>query len=252
MTRIALVAVPFIKADLHLRLAAGCLDSARSAHQLDRIAIVNGVRSASDEDSIRGRFDVTERNDVNILARAWNRGIKIALSRGAELVLVSNLDLIFHPWCIDNLLECARETPDALIWSPRPWRDRSTLEQAELQPSHQPGIAWSCFAVNRRLFEIVGEFDEQYVPAYREDSDMTYRMKLRGLGGVTSNAALYCDTERGTIKGLYNCAPAELAESAAMLASLRVSITQNDQRYLLKWGGDSGAERFATPYNEAP
>ncbi len=249
MPRIAIVTVPFIKADLHRILADECLASIQSQHQVERIAIVNSIRCEDDRRWLSERFDVVEHNEVNILARAWNRGIRLALDRGAELVIVANLDIFFHPLCLDNLLECSRQESDAVMWSPVPWRDKATFSQAQLLPESVPGITWSCFSVTGKLFETVGTFDEGYTPAYREDSDMAYRMKLAGVRGVSCRAALFFDHERGTIKGLFDCAAQDVQTSATILANLRVSITANDERYIRKWGGLGGSECFTTPYN---
>ncbi len=252
MTHIAVVTVPFIKADLHRALAEQCLDSIQSQHTVERIAIVNSIRSDEDARWLGEHFDLVEHNDVNILARAWNRGIRIALDRGAELAIVANLDILFHPLCLDNLLECSRQEPEAVIWSPVPWRDRATFGHAQLLPESVPGITWSCFAVNRKLFETVGMFDEGYTPAYLEDSDMAYRMKLVGARGISCRAALFFDHERGTIKGLFDCAPQDVQRSAKMLADLRANITANDERYIKKWGGLGGSECFTIPYDGPP
>ena len=249
MAHIAVVAVPFILADLHRRLAEQFLASVVSTHTVDRIAIANSLRGEVDIEWLKKSFDLVEYNDSNILARAWNRGIKVALARGAELVIVANLDIILHPLCLDNLLECSKEHPDALVWSPVPWHDRTTLQYAELRTSTEPRVSWSCFAVTRRLFEVVGEFDEEFTPAYREDSDMAYRMKLSGRSGVSSRAALFFDVGRGTIKGLFDCVPDKIAESAKMLTDLRLHITKNDERYVRKWGMVKGVETFKTPFN---
>jgi GT2 family glycosyltransferase len=249
MPRIAVVTVPFIKADLHRALADECISSICSTHAVERIAIVNSIRSPDDAAWLEDRFDLIQHNDTNILARAWNRGISLALDRGAELVVVANLDIVFHPLCLDNLLECSRQEAEAVMWSPIPWRDRSTFLNAQLVPACTTGITWSCFAVNRRLFEELGMFDEGYVPAYREDSDMAYRMNLAGLRGVSCRSALFFDHERGTIKGLFDCDPSQVPQSASLLADLRASITRNDERYIRKWGGLGGVERFTIPYN---
>lgn len=252
MSHIAVVTVPFIKAELHRRLAHECITSIRSSYHVDRIAIVNSIRSESDREWLNKNFDLVEFNDVNILARAWNRGIRRALERGAELIVVSNLDLIFHPLCFDNLLECSRQEPDAVVWSPVPWRDRNTFRYAQLLPETLPGITWSCFAINKRLIDLVGSFDEAFTPAYLEDSDMNYRIKLAGLRGVSCRAAVFYDYDRGTLKGLLNCAPEHVIESATILANLRASITKNDDRYIRKWGGLGGEESFTMPFNGHP
>lgn len=249
MSRIAVVVVPFIKTDLHRTLADECLDSIQSTHEVDRVAIVNAIRSDDDVQWLQERFDCVEYNDVNILARAWNRGIRRALDRGADLVIVSNLDVIFHPLCLDNLLRCSEEQRDAVVWSPVAWRDPNTFAHAQLLPQCAAGVSWSCFSVNRRLFDVVGEFDEGFVPAYQEDSDMVYRMRLAGLQGVSCRAALVCDYGRGTIKGLFGCLANQVTEFTELLADLRSSVTKNDERYIRKWGGLGGAECFTTPFN---
>lgn len=249
MAKIAVVTVPFIKSDRHRHLAEECISSIRSSHEVDTIAVVNSIRSEDDLAWLQKRFSVVQFNDVNILARAWNNGIRIALSRGADLVVVANLDIVFHPLCLDNLLECSQTNTDAVVWSPLAWYDNTTFEYARLAPRISSGVTWSCFAVNRQLFEKVGEFDEGFIPAYGEDSDMSYRMRLKGLQGVRCHAALFFDSERGTIQGLFDCAQSDIQDSADLLARLQARISMNDERYRRKWGGNAGLESFVVPFN---
>lgn len=252
MARVALVTVPFFLTERHLTFADKMMASVQSHHTVDRIAIVNAVRSESHRDWLRKRFDVVDDNDVNILARAWNRGIRLAFNRGAEYVVVSNLDIQFHPLCIDNLIECATQEPDALVWCPASWANPRTFMLAKLQPAVRPGMHWSCFMVDRRFFATVGEFDEGFTPAYLEDADMTYRMRLAGAPGVTCLAALCLNYDRGTIKGIIDCDGADVPKMSHLLAELRVRISANDSRYLEKWGGSPGQERFSTPFEGSP
>lgn len=249
VAQVALVTVPFFLTEHHRALAQTMLDSVCSRHHIDRIAIVNAMRSVDDRNWLRQKYDVVESNDANILARAWNRGIRLALDRGADYVIVSNLDIQFHPLCIDNLVECALQEPQALVWCPASWSNPRTFRAARLLPAVQAGIHWGCFMVDRRFLEIVGEFDEAFVPAYLEDADMAYRLHLAGASGVMCLAALYLNYDRGTIKGIIDCDSSDIGMFKQFLSDLRVRITANDERYLEKWGGRPGQEKFAAPYN---
>lgn len=241
--------VPFLFSKLHRELAEKCVSSIRSSHEVDTIAIVNGVRSEEDLVWLQERFTCVECNDANILARAWNKGIALALERGADLVVVSNLDLQFHPLCLDNLLECSRACPDAVVWCPSAWRDPSTFGYARLTAETTNGFLGACFAVNKKLFEAVGPFDEGFIPAYGEDADLIYRMGISGLHSVTSRAALVLDAERGTIQGMFECETDDIPAASTFLVELRKKITQNDARYIRKWGGKPGQEKFTVPFN---
>lgn len=249
VAKIAIVAVPFILADRHIRLADQMVRSIVSNHEITRIAIVNNARSDGDLTFMRERFQLVEINDRNVLARAWNKGIRIALDGGARYVIVANLDLVFHPCCIDNLVICAEEFPDAVVWSASRWTDASSFERARLEPCVIQGADWSCFMVDRRLVERVGEFDEGFVPAYLEDEDMVRRIHLAKAETVVSRAALMLHQEAGTIRGLLDVSALEAPSAAAFLKDLRRQITANDDRYLAKWGGRFGTERFTVPFD---
>jgi hypothetical protein len=103
--------------------------------------------------------------------------------------------------------------------------------------------------VDRRFLETAGDFDEGFIPAYLEDADMAYRMRLVGAQGITSLAALCLNYDRGTIKGIMDCDSADVPRMTRLLAELRMQISVNDSRYIEKWGGRPGQERFTVPYN---
>jgi GT2 family glycosyltransferase len=198
---------------------------------------------------VKQHFDITEVNDRNILARAWNKGIRRAFAEGARYVVVANLDLIFHPLCLDNLVVCAEENPSALLWCVSRWSDPTTFSRARLEPRVVEEYDWSCFMVDRRLFEVAGEFDERFEPAYLEDEDMVRRMSLVGAKAVSCRAALMLHQEAGTIRGIMDTPLEEIAPAVAFLKDLRKRITANDERYLAKWGGRYGTERFTVPFD---
>jgi GT2 family glycosyltransferase len=247
--KIGVVAVPFITNEFQFNVAARTVVSLlahKIEHDLELIAVVNSIRTGQPHfDWFKRSFDVCEVNDRNILARGWNRGIDIAFARGADYCLVINLDLVFHPRFIDNLVEFARQNPDALMWSGVPWEEEETLANADL--SGPPiGLAhFHCFMIDRRLFELIGRFDEQFEPAYHEDSDMIYRMRLKGARLLATPSARIFHHDRITLKG------AMMDRNDEMLIGLRAMMNLSMERYKAKWGGLPGEEQFTAPYNGA-
>ncbi len=253
MAKVAVLAVPFILSDLHVSWAKETLASLRSEHELDLIAIVNRYRQGKgDLEWLQSVFQVVEENDKNILARAWNKGVSLAFSRGAEYVLLINLDLVFHPLCIDNLVACAQRNPDTVMWSATAWADLATLKDAVLEDVCDAHIHFSCFMVNKQFLEVLGEFDEQFEYAYLEDSDMRYRLRLAGLREVSARNALFYHLDRGTFKGIIDGDITEVRQHKRFMEELSEALKCNDQRYAKKWGGPAWEETFKKPYNREP
>ncbi len=94
----------------------------------------------------------------------------------------------------------------------------------------------SSFIIGRDLFKKIGPFDEQFFPAYFEDNDYLYRMKLAGCNKrVTS--WLSCEEYRNS-------------SSIEKDPSLNRRFDTNKQYYLAKWGGLPEYEKFKTPFNK--
>lgn len=249
MSRIGVVSVPFILYPYHhvfmVQTYLSLMQIANDGHTLDYIAIVNAFRASEEDFSwLKSSLDLVVVNDKNNLARAWNKGIKLAFERGADYALVINLDLVFHSQFLVNILDFARKTPEAILWSGRPWSDQATLESEPLEQGSDDTADMSCFMIDKRLFEKVGEFDEIFEPAYHEDKDMLYRIKIAGQKTKRSLAARYFHIDRTTLKG------ATLNNDEAFLATTRVQMDISMERYGEKWGGLPGSEKFTKPYNK--
>lgn len=89
--------------------------------------------------------------------------------------------------------------------------------------------AMNFWAISRETVDRVGWFDENFWPAYHEDQDYHYRMKLAGIGrrNVLRASAEHLGSQ--TIAAGYEC-------------------RNNDEYYRRKWGGDPGQERFLEPF----
>jgi hypothetical protein len=100
-------------------------------------------------------------------------------------------------------------------------------------------MGWAAFCQKKRVWESVGFYDEEFHPAYFEDCDYKYRVKLAGLSVHTISDDGTIHHVNGTIKGL----PAEQTHF------FHTHFVGNQERYQRKWGGPPGAETYSTPYN---
>lgn len=128
--------------------------------------------------------------EVPSLAAAWNRGIEGAMVWGAHFVLVASDDILFHPCTADHLVERAAERGYGFL-CPLNVAARYGLGPEELAalPAPPDGIDeqaadYSCFLITPELFREVGPFDENFIPAYFEDTDYNLRLGMAGRPGM--------------------------------------------------------------------
>lgn len=102
--------------------------------------------------------------------------------------------------------------------------------------------AWHCVVLSCRTLNAVGYFDENFWPAYQEDTDYIYRMKLAGL-----------HDRRDELNQM------PMVPIAARTTGISLSIKEggievdheaHKQYYIEKWGGWDGEEKFIHPYND--
>lgn len=105
---------------------------------------------------------------------------------------------------------------------------------------------FSVFALRPQAMEETGKFDDAYYPAYYEDNDYHYRMKLKGLDFVTTDVEVYEMGVDGQASQTLNGAQTSL-EDKRMVEFGSVS---NHMRYRRKWGGDPHEETYIVPFNQ--
>lgn len=101
----------------------------------------------------------------------------------------------------------------------------------------QSHISWSVIILSKYLYDYIGDFDEKFHPAYYEDSDYLYRMKLKGL---RQDVDIELNPEIIRISMTHEKAPDFVNESMRL----------NRERYIEKWGNSPLLETFLTPYNK--
>jgi len=130
------------------------------------------------------------------LSKAWNNGVREAIADGCEYIIVSNDDVLFAPFTIDEMV---KQTSSALanfkldgsskepvLFAPLDvaetfddpleiiWSKKSTefkFREQEL---------FSCLMITPRTVELCGTFDENFDPAWFEDNDYHRRVNLLG------------------------------------------------------------------------
>jgi N-acetylglucosaminyl-diphospho-decaprenol L-rhamnosyltransferase len=169
---------------------------------------------------------------VRVLHTGGNLGYGAAANLGAagadaELLLIANPDVTFHPGAVDRLLEAARRWPAAAafgpairtpggalypsardfpslrrgvghallgwIWPANPWTRAYRHEAGGPREEPTGWLSGSCLLVRRSAFEAVGGFDPRYF-MYCEDMDLCLRFAERGWPSVYVPAAVVTHT----------------------------------------------------------
>lgn len=184
------------------------------------------------------------------LAKAWNNGAAQAFAGGCDFALVCNDDILFAPQTIDNMVaeyKRLRKSENVIMVTPNniygqlqdPYDILHYGVTAEPTWSESPNF--SCFLIAPEFFNIVGTFDENFVPAWFEDNDAHRRAQLLGYKLITTTAAP--QVHFGGV-------------STSMMQSPDSSISKH--YYIRKWGGlpyshpvpDELKEHFEQPYND--
>jgi GT2 family glycosyltransferase len=100
----------------------------------------------------------------------------------------------------------------------------------------QSSASWSVFVISVGFYDEIGDFDETFYPAYYEDSDYLYRMKLFGIRQTIDYSL---NPQIARVSMTYEKDP-ELINNA---------MAVNRERYIEKWGGLPLMEQYLTPYN---
>jgi GT2 family glycosyltransferase len=97
-------------------------------------------------------------------------------------------------------------------------------------------IDWCVFVMPKATYIENGKFDEQFYPAYCEDNDYVYRLKLKG-HKVYKTHELIPKVHRAsmTLEKDY---------------TLQTAFHENKEKYIAKWGGAPDFEVFKNPYNK--
>lgn len=102
------------------------------------------------------------------------------------------------------------------------------------------GYYWSQFIVSKECYNNIGRFDEDFFPAYYEDNDYYYRIKLSG----------DVDKKFNNMQGDF--VPTVMRNSMTLKKDKEVNsrFNANKKHYHDKWGGPPMKEVFTKPFNK--
>ncbi|EHP86406.1 glycosyl transferase family 2 [Geobacter metallireducens RCH3] len=177
-----------------------CVQSLRRAglNGVDVLLIDNGstdgtaeyLKSCSDLRVIRNRENLG-------CAGAWNQGVRETTS---EWVMILNNDVVVSPGWLDGLLEAAgKEGLDVVSPAIREGEYNYDIEGysqefvGRMGDVVRRGVADGiCFMVRRRVFEVVGLFDENFRIGQFEDADFFRRARNAGFRlGTTGRSFIH-------------------------------------------------------------
>lgn len=97
---------------------------------------------------------------------------------------------------------------------------------------------FSLFSLDHITWASVGMFDHEFFPAYFEDTDFGYRLKILNVNEI------YVDSKVKHLGSatINSYTPKEQEEH-------RLQFIANENRYIAKWGGKPGEERFTHPFS---
>lgn len=241
-----------------------CIDSIKTKYE-HRILLIDNA--SNDQTLIEAGKLVSntfahKRNETRWgCAESWNYGIKDAFERGYDYVLVLNNDVLLHPEAIDRLVdrfekinscvgdeegikyfnenknlalvtcmdvtgEC-HNAPDLIF-------ELNAKEKESCPESEHP--CFSGYMINRKCWETVGQFDENFKPAYYEDNDYHYRINLAGMKAIVVPTSMFYHYGSRTNLEAYG--------------KPFIDSSSNHRYYREKWGGDPTMETYKTPFNK--
>jgi len=125
-------------------------------------------------------------------------------------------------------------TNDDIVWGPDAFRAMARAlryGEPDIVTSENVG-GFACFGLSRELVENVGYLDERFAPAYFEDEDYRYRMRLKGFELRNVPGCTITHVRSATVQ--------MLAEPERQMLAMRYK--QNLALYRQKWGGVVGQE----------
>lgn len=164
------------------------------------------------------------------VARAWNTGTINAYAAGCARVIICNDDVLFTGNDFSTLVNASLNTGDDHFITTCSGHHVGFDKHVE---SH----GFSCFALNPLALRVVGCFDENFHPAYFEDTDYWRRAMLLGMKEYICK-----DT------AVRHIGSATIQRDPIVNQQNGVWFNANGRYYIRKWGGLPDHETHERPF----
>lgn len=244
MKKIAII-IPCI--NLWYQYLKPCLESIKTKHEYSICVVDNGSDEDYRDTEYDKEFDVIRFDENMGCSAAWNAGVRKYYELGYEYFLILNNDVLLHPRAIDALIERFEKGDEDVVMVtmfdmrgelPLPAQIFLQADNAKDNVEEAESPCFSGFMMNRKCWEDVGEFDEKFFPAYFEDNDYHYRIKLAGLKAIMYPPAMF-----------YHYGSKTQTESGSEYVVKSPQFENNRSYYIRKWGGPPGEEKYTMPFN---
>jgi len=158
------------------------------------------------------RTAVMGTDEERALARSWNHAVRWGLTNH-DAVVIANDDLTWGKTAYRALAEGIR------------------YGEPDMATSESVG-GFVCFALTKEMVAEIGHFEERFFPAYFEDQDYRYRMKLAGFAPRSVPGCVIEHVESASIQAM----------SADQKEIFKLHFQKNLSLYRQKWGGVVGEE----------
>ena len=184
---------------------------------------INVAECEDNDDTIKQIFDTTDRiitvtTKTNLgVAASWNWFLKnVPMPEG--FLIISNDDIIFDKTTLRSFYE----------------------EMQKIDTHFVIGCTgeFAIFSISEEVFKATGGFDENFYPAYFEDNDFHYRMRLVGYDFVHAPYITYGHENSSTLA----------AYTPEQHSAHHLNFRKNRSYYANKWGGLPTKEKYTTPF----
>jgi len=165
------------------------------------------------------KFEICqERHNLGVSA-SWNKILRKGFRKKYTDVFIGSNDTFLSPTSLDKAKEILSSNKKAL---------KINL------------CGNNFFIIRKELIEEIGWFDENFYPAYNEDQDFEYRMRLAGLG----KQILFDIGVKAVHRGSQT-----IFSNMHYFRQNKHTHQLNIQYYIEKWGGIAGSETYDKPFN---
>lgn len=154
------------------------------------------------------------------VAASWN----LFMNLPQDYIVIANDDVQVDTYTLERMVVQAQANPQYMFFS----------------GDGASGNAFSLFLLTKKGFDIIGEFDTQFYPAYFEDNDYARRMLMKGQHIHFVSGATYKHDVSSTLK---RYTPIEMDNH-------HTAFRANQAYYLRKWGGMPHQEIYDTAFNQ--
>lgn len=224
---------------INLENTRECVASMR-ADVRSRVILIDNTDDASIAEELEDEILAVVANRHNGgVAASWNTGLRKAFAGGAYSATLCSASMRFGPRPTGREGDVLLDGGEALI-------DIADFCEANTQwPwGFESRNGWHLITIGRRLFDEVGEFDENFWPAYYEDNDYIWRARCAGI--LEPVGAPRHDRKTPWVPTLrYPC----VGDGLALKSGVEVDLEQLAEYYASKWGGRPGDEQWTHPFN---